>query len=311
MLIPAQHLIHIRNYRRKPQRDTAIVTVTLNQQPPFTMNTILLPTDFSTNANCALTYATALAKEHNAKLILLYAYDIPLMAPTGIFSTRAHAMEDTETTLREKVRARMAALVKEHGLEKHPHVCLMRQGSVVTTIAEEANAQHCDLIVMGTLGESSTANVLLGSVTNGVIRATKTPVLAIPYKTRYRSISRIVYATSLSCPELETFENITALAKRSNASVDFLYVDNNSGGEEQYQHALARFIVENDYKKLALTSVQTSDPATGINDFAEERAASIVALTSHSDSFFKHLFHRSVAKALSLHSHVPVLVYSA
>ena len=134
------------------------------------MTSILLPTDFSACANNALAYATALAMQHNATLYLLHTYDIPLMAPAGMFSTREATMQHTETELREMARQRMAALVKEHALEQHPHRCLIREGSVVNTIVEEAKNHHCDLVVMGTQGESSFENLLMGSVTNAVIR---------------------------------------------------------------------------------------------------------------------------------------------
>ena len=101
------------------------------------------------------------------------------------------------------------------------------------------------------------------------------------------------------------------LAELLGASVDYVYVNDGTGGEERYQEALAQFITNHPYKKQAFTAIDTDDAAIGINHFAQERSASIVALTTHSGSLLKQLFHRSVAKTLALHSHIPVLVYSA
>ena len=275
------------------------------------MTTVLVPTDFSPNANNALAYASALAKRHNPKLILLHSYDIPLMAPAGMFTTRASTMQYTTTELREAARTRMAALVTEYDLGEHPHRCMIREGSVVSTIVEEANKQHCDLVIMGTLGESSMENLVMGSVTNAVIRKSKTPVLAIPHGATFNGISRIVYATQLNAPETETFENLADFAEQQNAILDFVYINDGTGGNEEQQEALARFITQHPYKKMAFTAVDTEDAVEGINQFAQEQEASMVALTTHSASLVKQLFHRSVAKTLALHSRIPLLVYSA
>lgn len=47
------------------------------------------------------------------------------------------------------------------------------------TIASMADAEHFDLVVMGTHGHSSVGNVLLGSVATGVLSRCEVPVLLI------------------------------------------------------------------------------------------------------------------------------------
>ena len=46
------------------------------------MNTILVPTDFSANANKACQYAIALAKDLKAKIILMHAFETPISYPS-------------------------------------------------------------------------------------------------------------------------------------------------------------------------------------------------------------------------------------
>ena len=52
-------------------------------------------------------------------------------------------------------------------------------GHAAETIASLAEREHFDLIVMGTHGHSSLANVVLGSVATGVLARGKVPVLLI------------------------------------------------------------------------------------------------------------------------------------
>ena len=53
----------------------------------------------------------------------------------------------------------------------------LEEGPSVTTILEVARDQHADLIVMGSHGRGGITRVLLGSVTEGVLRHTHVPVM--------------------------------------------------------------------------------------------------------------------------------------
>jgi nucleotide-binding universal stress UspA family protein len=53
-------------------------------------------------------------------------------------------------------------------------------GHAPEVIAATAENEHCDLVVMGTHGHSSLANVVMGSVATGVLARCKKPVLLIP-----------------------------------------------------------------------------------------------------------------------------------
>lgn len=54
-----------------------------------------------------------------------------------------------------------------------------KPGQAADVIASLAESEHVDLVVMGTHGHSSLANVVLGSVATGVLARCKTPVLLI------------------------------------------------------------------------------------------------------------------------------------
>ena len=51
--------------------------------------------------------------------------------------------------------------------------------SIPEAIVEQADAWHADLIVVGTHGRSGLSHILLGSVAEGVVRASSKPVLLV------------------------------------------------------------------------------------------------------------------------------------
>jgi nucleotide-binding universal stress UspA family protein len=57
-------------------------------------------------------------------------------------------------------------------------------GSVVEEILKTADAIAADLIVMGSHGHGSVYNLLVGSVTEGVLKISKCPILLVPTATK-------------------------------------------------------------------------------------------------------------------------------
>ncbi|MGB8339952.1 MAG: universal stress protein, partial [Chthoniobacterales bacterium] len=61
-----------------------------------------------------------------------------------------------------------------------PVVAHEREGTVVEEILKTSREISADLIVMGSHGHGSVYNLLVGSVTEGVLKAGKRPVLLVP-----------------------------------------------------------------------------------------------------------------------------------
>ena len=144
-------------------------------------NKILLPTDFSDHANEALRYATQLAQTHAASLCLVHAYDLlpyalpegPIMDAQQLEAVRAAFQKQLEQ-LRQKAVAAGASRVETQLL----------QGPASSEIVRVASDQGFDLIVMGTHGRTGLAHLLIGSVTEKVVRKAPCPVLTIPLRER-------------------------------------------------------------------------------------------------------------------------------
>jgi nucleotide-binding universal stress UspA family protein len=137
---------------------------------------ILVPTDLSEGAEEALDYACELAKMFGAKLHLVNVIGIPALGvpELGVALTSSvidEIMHDNQIALDKLAeRKRRGADIGE---------VLLRTGDARDVINHTAKELGCDLIVMGTHGRRGVSRVLLGSVTETVVRTAPCPVLTV------------------------------------------------------------------------------------------------------------------------------------
>lgn len=138
---------------------------------------ILCPIDFSDTSSRALTYATALATWYNARLEVLHVvpafdYEPPERAADLTGGSYPVSRDDIIAALRRSIDATGAT-----GLDAK---ALAQEGRTHEMIVYRAQAQPADLLVMGTHGRSGFNRLLLGSVTEKVVRTAPCPVLTVP-----------------------------------------------------------------------------------------------------------------------------------
>ncbi len=136
---------------------------------------ILVPTDFSENAEQALEYAVALASKLDARIHLLNALVLLSISPeiAVAMSTRRidELMTDSQKALDRLVAARSGKAAFGPTLQK--------SGDPRMVIEETAAEIGADLIVMGTHGRRGVSRLLLGSVAESVARTAPCPVLLV------------------------------------------------------------------------------------------------------------------------------------
>lgn len=67
-----------------------------------------------------------------------------------------------------------------NGRELDPiHEIIIERGNPVREILRQSEKQHCDLVIMGSRGHSTLADVMMGSITKRVLRRSKIPVLMV------------------------------------------------------------------------------------------------------------------------------------
>jgi nucleotide-binding universal stress UspA family protein len=134
---------------------------------------ILVPTDFSETADQALEYARMLGAHVGASLHVLHVVQEPLLAEGLIAETGAPAARSLHDGDLDAARASLGC--RSAGTASAE--CAV--GDTVTNIVAHASRVGADLIVMGTVGRTGLAHLLLGSVAEQVVRTAPCPVVTV------------------------------------------------------------------------------------------------------------------------------------
>ena len=137
---------------------------------------ILVPCDFSSYAEHALTWAVRLAQHSNAKIVLVYAVPIfPHLSYTEV--PILVDIPKIETQLIAEGEGQLRKFLAEHNtgnVQIEPRAMLGDPFAVICRVAQE---EHIDLIVLGSHGRTGLSHVFLGSVAERVVRHAPCPVL--------------------------------------------------------------------------------------------------------------------------------------
>ena len=137
------------------------------------IRTILHPTDFSEASTPAYQFATALARDYGAKLLIMHAWQ-----RSAVVHCRAGAIPVTEPEA-VQAEAQLKLDAWRAPSRKIAEARLLVEGDACEAILRVAKNRHCDLIVMGTHGRTGLDRIVLGSVAEQVLRRAPCPVLTV------------------------------------------------------------------------------------------------------------------------------------
>lgn len=138
---------------------------------------ILLPTDFSDASTNALRFAARLAGRTGARLRLLYAdYFVP---PVDFAASAAVEYALTSDEAADEAKKLLERYAKQHLPEEIAYETRVVVDAPVSAIVDEARHCGADLVVMGTHGRTGFRRLVVGSVTESVLRGVNVPVLTV------------------------------------------------------------------------------------------------------------------------------------
>jgi nucleotide-binding universal stress UspA family protein len=140
------------------------------------MNKILVATDGSPASAEAVEFGLELAEEHDATVLFVHVAPTTEIVPVGGF---AGAMPRVPHQLDAHDRAALEeaeSLAEQRGI---PASSKLLVGDVVDEIVAFGDSQDVDLLVVGSRGHGALASALLGSVSRGILRESKRPVLVV------------------------------------------------------------------------------------------------------------------------------------
>ena len=193
---------------------------------------ILCPVDFSDFSRHAFDHALALAQGHGATVTALNV--VPIAVSTSILPyVEPASLGPFELPPGERTRV-FAALQQFLAVDHTFDGAVSLEASEAPDVAQEILAQAgrlpADLIVMGTHGRSGFERLVLGSVTEKVLRKAQAPVLTVPRAApsdplaARRPFERILCAMDFSDCAMSAFGYARSLAEESSGRLGVLHV---------------------------------------------------------------------------------------
>jgi nucleotide-binding universal stress UspA family protein len=169
---------------------------------------ILCPIDFSEFSIRAYRYALSLAEHYRAKVVVQHVVEL-WRYPYADFAATAGDYAEFRRVLGEGGLDRLQEFVKKHPHGEIQPELVVQEGIAPDLILSFAETQKTDVIVMGTHGRRGFDRLVLGSVTDRVMRKAHSPVLAVSRPRddsmaegkawgRVHHLTRILYCTDFS-----------------------------------------------------------------------------------------------------------------
>ncbi|RNL87774.1 universal stress protein [Sinomicrobium pectinilyticum] len=274
------------------------------------MKTIILPTDFSTNAKNAANYAMTLFKEEECKFIVLNAFGTD-SATNSILLQAAHpAYEAALTSSQNSLKEFVEDLSSSDTGQYHSFEMVSKYNYLARAVNELIRAHDIYMVVMGIQGATGAKERWFGSNTVTVMESGfKCPVLVIPESAEIKVPQEIVFTTSLKRPyRIRDIAPLTELAEKHKSIIRILHTGDKEPDEEQQHNKTVLEERLNGVETFyhTLTSMNTE---MAVQCFVESRGnIDMIAMVNRKHSLFNSIIRRPVVRSLGYHTKIPLLV---
>ncbi|HSY63283.1 MAG TPA: universal stress protein [Terriglobales bacterium] len=256
---------------------------------------ILCPIDFSEFSIRAYRYALSLAEHYQAKVVAQHIVEL-WRYPYADYVASQGDYQEFSRALHEGGEEKLREFVKNHTQDEAPPELIVHEGRAADLILSFAEAQKTDLIVMGTHGRRGFDRLVLGSVTDRVMRRTSCPVLTIcepqnsiaAGKERHHvhHLNGILFCTDFSENSGRALNYAVSATGEYDAELTLLHVLEEVPSRGKKDEAIAKateqldkLIPSQERNKLKIkTAVRIGKPYQQIIQLAEEAQVDLVAM---------------------------------
>lgn len=275
------------------------------------MKTILVPTDFSDNADNALYFAIELAKKQKAKLVLIHAFQLPIVVAAVPYDIINNEKLEIKKEAENNLKA-LCIKIKHSG--DIPFNYVLEEGNTVDIILKHAKEKNVDLIIMGTKGASGLKAVLFGSITESVIEKSDLPVLAIPEESKFNTpIKTITFATNYNLNEIESIKKLIEIAIVLESKINILHVAEENITNKHETDLMNKFMKfvnsEITFKAITFQIIKGKNVTQQLLNLISSGNTDMLVLSTHYKNFMKNLLEKNITKIVLLKTTIPVVAF--
>ena len=272
------------------------------------MKKILVPTDFSEQAEKALEVAAQLAKHYNAEIYLLNVLDLPLheIDPLKGYNDLPEAV-----FFMKLAHKKFKKLVQKDYLEGIKVYEKVEFDDVYKAINHVCKKHTIDLIIMGSHGTSGFKELLIGSNTEKVVRTSETPVLVIKDSHTEFKVENFVFASDFKEESKVPFLKALKFAELFKAEMHLLMVvtANKFVTTNKAKARIQEFLdtVTHSFCTIHIYNDETIEK--GIMSFSHSIDADLIGMSTHGRQGLSHFFNGSISEDLVNHAQRPVITF--
>ncbi len=272
------------------------------------MKKILVPTDFSSCAEKAFSFALEIARRSGAEIMLLHVCDL--------FDTRQSKNKDllaehnrfvTSEVQGKPEKYKVAAAAANVRL-----TVMIYSGQPVQTIVAIADESNADLIVLGTLGASGIKTALVGTTATKVLKKATVPVITVPYEYEWKVPERILIASNDEKTEAY-LEPVFRLADLFTAKLYSITISHESEDAIQMmEHSrlvenLAEHVRKHYPQKVQHVHLTGENFYQVMEEFIGLEKIDMLVMFTHERSIIENIFNASRTKRMAYHTTIPLL----
>lgn len=275
------------------------------------MKKVLIPTDFSKNADHAIDYALNLYKCERTNFYFVHAYADEAYK---IGETKSRSdLENRKTSLQKQSDSALQQLLERIGSPlpnpKHRYEVISAFSSLIDAINDIVEEQNIDVIIMGTKGASMDHKKPFGSNTVQVFKYVKCPVLAVPEQYEYHQPKYILFTTDYQLPykrrELKLLDEIAGSFK---SEIHCLYFT--AFKTLSHRQMDNKLFLENSLSKayLFFEHENSNDVIEGISNYRKNHKVDLLVMVKSRNSFLEDWLYRTTVDKMGLKTDIPFLV---
>lgn len=273
---------------------------------------ILVPTDFSKNAEHAIVYAMNLAKALKARVTLynfvsipIYSSDSPIAIPS-----ESELKSSSEEVLIKK-RNQLAASFPDVKIDIEVEASI---NFPEDAIIKEESGCRADLVVMGTHGSAGGVSKLVGSNTLTVIENSCCPVIAVPQEAAIAIPKKVAFAINYGEKDFDNLIRLIELTRKTNSAITIFHLRNSkediAHADAEIEGLLQRVRETTGEQEIHVKILDSDHHLESLNQFLTEGKFDMLCVSTRKRSFLDRLFEKSMTRKMLYHTHLPLMAFS-
>ena len=295
------------------------------------MKKILVPTDFSPNANKALDFAVQIAKQAQAEIILVHACNLV----NTVFKDNLNIKKEYNQTLLDDANKSLGLLKKS--IEDSENIIVnvkIYYDNIIESILQASEENSADFIVIGTRGETEFSEKIFGSTTSELLGKSNIPIIVIsalseweitlkpvpesnPKEDRFEP-DVILFATNHFEENQELLNPIVDMAKLYSSTIHVVvFIDTDYAEAYDYVYSIKELnhyieFLQKTYPDVSFTGklLEGENFESTIEKYNDKNVVDIIAMITYPKTFWDKFLKKRITKNMAFHSKIPVLAIS-